>query len=275
LDDREPLSPPPVEPPSGPMKPFLSIVIPVYNGGPLLLPNIGTVLKYMDSKPFPCELVIVEDGSTDNTLKELATVKDERVRLLPNERNMGKGFSVKRGMLSANGEYIVFTDADLAYPIEQVDNLLKGLEEGNDIVIGSRVHRDSKFVLHCEDLRYIFRRHILSRAFNLFLRLTLISGILDTQSGFKGFRKSAAEYVFSRQRASDFSFDLEILYLAQKSNMRIKEIPVTMEYQGGPSAVSMFRDSFSMVARVFKILIAGCTGSYVSSAGKPAKKEGR
>jgi len=262
-----------LSPLQSPMKPFLSIVVPVYNGGPLLPTNIGAVLTYMDSKPFASELVIVEDGSTDDTLKDLRAIKDKRVRLLPNERNMGKGFSVKRGMLSAEGEYIVFTDADLAYPIEQVDRLLEGLEEGNDIVIGSRVHRDSKFVLHCKDLRYIFRRHLLSRAFNLFLRLTLITGILDSQSGFKGFRRNAAEYVFSRQRASDFSFDLEILYLAQRARMRIKEIPVTMEYHGGPSAVSMFRDSFGMVSRVTRVLLTSLTGGYVAGAGSPAKKD--
>lgn len=250
------------------MKPSLSIVIPIYNAGPELKGNIAKVLGYLDANPLASELILVNDGSTDNTASDLRSIADPRARVLDNPRNMGKGYSVRRGMLSARGERLVFCDADMAYPIEQVDNLLKGLDEGCDIVIGSRVHRESRFILHCEDLRYIYRRHLLSRAFNLFLKVTLIAGINDSQSGFKGFTRQAAEYVFSRQRASDFSFDVEILYLARKAGMRIKEIPVTLEYHGGPSAVSMFRDSFSMVARVARVLLTQLTGGYVAGAGR-------
>lgn len=247
---------------AAPMKPFLSIIIPIYNAGPDLKKNLEKVLRYIDRKDFPIEVILVNDGSSDNTPADLRSIRDPRVRLIDNPKNMGKGYSVKRGMLEGQGEYLVFFDADIAYPVEQVDLLVNGLKEGYDIAIGSRVHKDSRFILHCEDLRYIFRRHLLSRAFNLFLRLTLIKDLRDTQSGFKGFKKKAAEYVFSRQRSNDFSFDIEILFLAQKAGLKVKEVPVMMEYQGGPSAVSMFRDSFAMFTKVSKVWYWYLTGAY-------------
>lgn len=244
------------------MKPFLSIIIPIYNAGPGIKKNLGKVLGYVNGKDFPVEIILVNDGSSDNTPNDLRSIQDKRVRVIDNERNMGKGYSVKRGMLAAEGEYLVFFDADIAYPVEQVDMLIGGLRQGYDIVTGSRVHKDSRFILHCEDLRYIFRRHLLSRAFNLFLRATLIKGIRDTQCGFKGFTQKAAQYVFSRQRSNDFSFDIEILFLAQKAGLKVKEFPVTMEYHGGPSAVSMFRDSFAMFLMVGKVWYGYLTGRY-------------
>jgi dolichyl-phosphate beta-glucosyltransferase len=255
------------------MKPHLSIIIPVYNGGPMIRENALKVLKYADGfdreggkggegGDWPVELILVNDGSTDDTGRELGAIDDDRVKILRNDRNRGKGYSVKRGMLEATGAYRVFFDADLAYPVEQTDNLLKFLKEGYDVVIGSRVHEESRFILHCSDLRYIFRRHLLSRAFNFFLRLFLLRDIYDTQSGFKGFTGEAAEYVFSRQMSSDFSFDIEALFIAQRAGLKIKEVPVTMEYHGGPSAVKMVGDSSSMFLRVARIRLKNLIGGY-------------
>ena len=244
------------------MKPNISIIIPVYNGAPVIRENALKVLEYAGGIGVPVELVIVNDGSTDSTGAEVLSIKDPRVRLIENERNRGKGFSVKRGMMEATGEYRVFFDADLAYPVEQTEKLLAGLREGYDVVIGSRVHEGSRFILHCSDLRYIFRRHLLSRAFNSFLRLFLLKDIHDTQSGFKGFTEEAAEYIFPRQESSDFSFDIEVLFIAQKAGFRIKEVPVTMEYHGGPSAVRMVGDSTSMFLRAARIWLKNLTGGY-------------
>ncbi len=244
------------------MTPYLSIVIPVYNGGAEIAANAARVLAYLDRKNFSSEVILVNDGSSDDTGKALSSIKDARVRVITNEKNMGKGYSVKRGMLSAKGEFVVFCDADLAYPIEQVDGLLDRLEAGSDIAIGSRVHKESIFILHCRDLRYIFIRHLLSRTFNLLIRLILVNGITDTQIGFKGFTSKAAQTLFSRQTARDFSFDIEILYLARKAGFKIKEIPVTLVYSSGASAVSMLRDPFSMPMRALKVLYRYYTGGY-------------
>ncbi|MEK6759036.1 MAG: dolichyl-phosphate beta-glucosyltransferase [Deltaproteobacteria bacterium] len=244
------------------MTPYLSIVIPVYNGGAEISANAARVLAYLDKKNFSSEVILVNDGSSDDTGKALASIQDARVRVITNEKNIGKGYSVKRGMLSAKGEFVVFCDADLAYPIEQVDGLLDRLEAGSDIAIGSRVHKESIFILHCRDLRYIFIRHLLSRTFNLLIRLILVKGITDTQIGFKGFTRNAAQTLFSRQTARDFSFDIEILYLARKAGLQIKEIPVTLVYSSGASAVSMLRDPFSMPLRALKVLYRYYSGGY-------------
>lgn len=244
------------------MTPYLSIVIPVYNGGADISANAARVLAYLDKKDFTSEVIFVNDGSSDDTGKALSSIQDARVRVITNEKNMGKGYSVKRGMLSAKGKFVVFCDADLAYPIEQVDGLLNRLEAGSDIAIGSRVHKESIFILHCRDLRYIFIRHLLSRTFNLLIRLILVKGISDTQIGFKGFTNKAAQTLFSRQTARDFSFDIEILYLARKAGLQIKEIPVTLVYSSGASAVSMLRDPFSMPMRALKVLYRYYSGGY-------------
>ncbi len=244
------------------MTPYLSIVIPVYNAGPDIAANTARVLAYLDKKTFDSEVILVNDGSSDDTGKALSSIQDARVRVITNEKNMGKGYSVKRGMLAAKGAYLVFCDADLAYPIEQVDGLLNRLEAGSDIAIGSRVHKESIFILHCRDLRYIFIRHLLSRAFNLFIRFFLVKGITDTQIGFKGFSSRAAQELFSRQTARDFSFDIEILYLARKAGFQIIEIPVTLVYSSGASAVSMLRDPFSMPIMALKVLYRYYSGGY-------------
>lgn len=251
------------------MTPYLSIVIPAYNAGADIAANAARVLAYLDRKAFASEVILVNDGSSDDTGKALSSIRDARVRVITNEKNMGKGYSVKRGMLAAKGAFVVFCDADLAYPIEQVDGLLNRLEAGSDIVIGSRVHKESIFILHCRDLRYIFIRHLLSRTFNLFIRLLLVKGITDTQIGFKGFSRRAAEELFSRQTARDFSFDIEILYLARKAGFQIDEMPVTLVYSSGASAVSMLRDPFSMPMRALKVLYRYHSGGYGLTRREP------
>ncbi len=243
------------------MNPYLSIIIPIYNGGPDIRGNILKVLEYVDGKDFATEVLLVNDGSTDNTAEELKRVKDARVKVVDNGRNRGKGYSVKNGMLKAAGKYRIFFDADLAYPVEQVDNLLGLLEGGADIAIGSRVHSESRFIVHCFDLKYVVRRYIMSRVFNFFLRRTLLKDTKDSQSGFKGFTARAAECVFTRQRSEDFSFDIEILFIAQKKGFKVREIPVTQEFHGG-STVSFFRDSTSMLLTIGKVWYNYFAGRY-------------
>jgi len=244
------------------MNPYLSIIIPIYNPGPEIDDNIRAVLGYLDSKDFATEVILVNDGSTDGTAERLAGVADERVVVVDNVRNRGKGYSVRAGMLKATGRYRIFFDADLAYPVEQVDNLLKLLEDGADISIGSRVHSESRFIVHCFDLKYVVRRYIMSRVFNFFLRRTLLRDIKDSQSGFKGFTAEAAVAVFSRQTSEGFSFDLEILFIAQKKGLTVAEVPVTQVFHGGPSSVSFLRDSTSMLATIGKVWYNYLTGRY-------------
>jgi dolichyl-phosphate beta-glucosyltransferase len=234
---------------------YLSFIIPVYNGESRIAENVKKTIEYLKDQNYTFEVILIDDGSLDNTDLEIKKLEENipHVRPLFNERNRGKGFSIRKGILASQGNYILYTDADIAYPLFQVKNLLRGLEDGYDIVVGSRAYEESRFILSPRDFRYIYQRHLIGRIFNLFVRSILIEKIRDTQSGFKGFKRQAAKDLFSKQQHNDFSFDVEVLFLAQKSGYRIKEIPVVVEYSGEPSSVMLLRDSLRMFWAVWQI----------------------
>ena len=133
------------------------------------------------------------------------------VRVLRNEQNRGKGFSVARGMLSATGALRVFTDADLAYPAEDIESIVDALEKGNDIALACRVLPESRYVMSPTFFPYLFTRHVMSRAYNAFVRRLLVRSVLDSQAGLKGFTRQAAELIFPRLTIPGFGFDVECL----------------------------------------------------------------
>lgn len=243
---------------------YLSIVIPVYNHGSQITENVKKIVDYLEDQDYSFEVILVDDGSLDNTALELVKLAESLcgVRFLFNERNRGKGFSIRKGILASRGNYILYTDADAAYPIFQLKTMLSWLNVGYDVVIGSRACKESQFVLSPQDFRYIFQRHLIGRVFNFFVRTVLIEKIRDTQSGFKCFTRKAAFDLFSRQVHNDFSFDVEVLFLAQKLGYGIKEIPVIVEYSGGPSSVALLKDSFRMFWEVWRIKLDYLRGRY-------------
>ena len=233
------------------MTPFLSVVVPVYNEEKMVLETIRRVEAFMTLKQWAWELLIVNDGSTDNTAavveNYLKSHAGTPVRFLSYGENKKKGFAARQGVLASKGEYVLLTDADLSAPIKEVERLMRALKEGNDVAVGSRaIHAEG-----CE-VQQTLKRRIAGRVFNFFVQTLVVRGIRDTQCGFKCFKKEAAHLLFSKQKLDGFCFDVEVLYLAKKNGLKIKEVPV-MWRQGANSKVRLFRDSILMLKDLFHI----------------------
>lgn len=227
----------------------LSLVIPAYNEEERLRASLPAVLEYLSSQPYAWEIIVVDDGSRDATSAVVAQLAAGRanVRVLRNEPNRGKGYSIRRGMLEARGEYRLFSDADFSTPIEEVEKFWKAVGEGYDVVIGSRGLRESELVV-----RQNIIRETMGRIFNFIVRMLLIPGIHDTQCGFKMFSARAAEAVFPQQTLDGFSFDVEILYLALREGFKVREVPI--RWINSPATkVSPLRDATNMFFDVLRI----------------------
>ncbi|MDR4508800.1 MAG: glycosyltransferase family 2 protein [Candidatus Brocadiaceae bacterium] len=237
---------------------YLSLIIPAYNEEKRVLPTLEKICEYLDKQQFSYEIIIIDDGSTDNTLQVIHDYMrlKEHIVVFPNRRNMGKGYSVRRGMLSAEGRYIFFTDADLSTPIEEIDKCLLYLINGYDVVIGSRSKKGADIII-----RQPWYREKMGKIFNGMVNLLLFKGIIDTQCGFKGFKKDVAKKVFNRCRIHGFSFDVEALYLAQKHHYKIKEVPIRWE-NSALSTVSPIKHSLQMFKDLVNIRIKDYQGHY-------------
>ena len=169
------------------------------------------------------DLVIVDDGSSDGTAELVRQAVGERMRLtiLTNEPNRGKGYSVRRGMLAAEGRCVLFSDADLSTPIEDAEALLAAIEGGADIAIGSRGLADSDVQLHQP-----WWREYAGKLFGVLVRWLGTSGVRDSQCGFKCFRREAAQAVFPLQTLEGWAFDVEVIIIARRLGLRIAEVPV-------------------------------------------------
>jgi dolichyl-phosphate beta-glucosyltransferase len=232
------------------MVPALSVVIPAYNEEARLGGTLQATLAYLDAHAPSFELIVVDDGSTDKTAKIVEAVQATRpeVKLLSYGGNRGKGYAVRFGMLRASGQRILFCDADLATPIEEIEKLNAALDEGYDIAIGSRDVKGSQLIKHQS-----FLREHGGKAFNQLVQRLTVPGIHDTQCGFKLFTRSAAQSVFSRCQIDHFAFDVELLYIARRLfGLRIAEVPIRWAHQEG-SKVRFWRDGFRMVSAVVRI----------------------
>ena len=241
---------------SDPLAPFLSIVIPAYNEEMRIAQTLDTVVKYLQGQDYSWEVVVADDGSQDGTasLVEAAAKANPGVRLVRLSHG-GKGSAVRSGMLEACGKYRFLADADLSMPIEQLERFLPSRLTDFDIAIGSREAPDAR------RFHEPFRRHLMGRAFNLMVRLLAVKGLTDTQCGFKCFESHAAETLFTVQRAQGFGFDVEILFLAQRLGMRIKEVPIDWYYHEG-SKVKPVRDSFLMLKDLLSVRWNFTKGKY-------------
>ena len=243
---------------------YLSLVIPVHNGGARLQATLQAVADWLCRASVLSELVLVDDGSEARTAEVLRDFASGTagVTLLVNERNRGKGYAVARGMAAATGCFRVCTDADLAYPIEEVERILVTLETGVDIAIACRVLPDSRYVISPSFFPYLYTRHVMSRTFNWAVRHTLLPGLLDTQAGLKGFSARAAEKVFRNLTVTGFGFDVELLYVARRLGLSIQQTPVRFRYDSEPSTLHFTRDAFRMLGDLARIRWNGFRGRY-------------
>jgi dolichyl-phosphate beta-glucosyltransferase len=242
--------------------PLISIVIPAYNENARLGPTLDRILYFVHQEAWPAEIIVVDDGSSDQTAELVQTYaeRNPNVRLLSNPGNRGKGYSVRNGILQANGEFILFTDADLSSPIEEASKLFQALEGGADIAIGSRWARSE-----LQTQRQSVTRQILGRLFNGFLRFFLGLKFNDTQCGFKALRQYSAKAIFPLQKIEGWGFDPEILFLAQKTGFTIAEVPVLWAHDDR-TRIHPLADGARMIADMIRIRWYDLTGKYSSNA---------
>jgi len=241
--------------------PALTVVIPAYHEGDRLRETVRRVGEVCASVAGAHEIIVVLDGAEEAT--RASVQPDARagreVRVLVNERNRGKGFSIRRGVLDARGACVVFTDADLSIPIESLGAFMAALDGGADIAIATRLAADAK-----EHGTRARGRRFMSRAFNTLVQGTMLPGITDSQCGFKAFRRDVARQLFQAQRIDRFAFDVEVLWLARAWGYRVVEVPVTCVYYTH-SSVRRVLDSVSMIRDLARIRWAAARGRYPAS----------
>lgn len=240
-------------------EPYLSIVIPAYNEEIRIVPTIGAIASHVSGLGFPWDLYIADDGSKDTTVPLVEELGLANVHVLKAAKNGGKGSAVKRGMLAANGQYILFADADNSTPIEEVQKLLHKLDsEGYDVAIGSRAASGAQ-----EAHRSLLRR-TMSGGLRWIVRNIFRIGVRDTQCGFKMYSRVAAHRLHTAQTILGFSFDLEILYLASKLGYKIAEVPVSWIDAPG-SKVDTRKEAQRFLRDLLKIKFNDLKGVYANA----------
>jgi len=223
-----------------------SIIVPVFNEEKRVGPTLAVIEAHMRKRGASCEILVVDDGSTDGTAA-LVNREFPEVRLLRNPGNQGKGYSVRAGMRAAAGRLVLFTDADLSTPIEEMDRFEKELEGGADVVIASRALPDSVL-----EVRQVWWREMSGRIFNKIVRL--LSGLpyADTQCGFKAYTRQAARRIAGLQRLDGWAFDVEQLHLARLLGLKVREVPV--RWLNSPDTrVRFLRDASRMFKDILRI----------------------
>jgi dolichyl-phosphate beta-glucosyltransferase len=246
--------------------PDLSIVIPAYNEAARLPATLQRLAEYLPTLGLQTEVLIVDDGSGDRTAAVAGSfaAKITGLRVLSNGTNRGKGYSVRHGMLEAAGDLVLFTDADLSAPIEESDKLISALKNGYDVAIGSRAMNRSLISTH----ESVFREFA-GIIFNKIVRVVLWLPFVDTQCGFKAFRRERCRIIFELQRIEGFGFDPELLYLARQYGLRAIEIPVRWGHSTD-TKVSMLRDSLKMFIDIFAIRWNALNGKYARARATSA-----
>lgn len=238
--------------------PTYSVVLPAYNECERIAGTLDKILAYATLRGWTAEVIVVNDGSTDDTAKIVSDYarRNHGLHLLENPGNRGKGYSVRNGMLHARGEILLFSDADLSSPIEESEKLFAAIANGADIAIGSR-WLDPRLQIRRQPLY----RRIFGRIFNLALRSILGLRFKDTQCGFKAFSRRSARALFPLQRIERWGFDPELLYLARRFDLKVREVPVVWAHREG-TRISPLRDGIRMFGEMLKIRWYALGGNY-------------
>jgi glycosyltransferase involved in cell wall biosynthesis len=238
--------------------PQLSIIIPAYNESARIQAALGRVLACIEAQDWDAEVLVIDDGSTDNTAEIVQRWMERapRLHLIKNSGNRGKGYSVRNGLLQAAGDVVVFTDADLSAPMEEAALLLEALENGADVAIGSRWMIPELQTIHQPAYRQFF-----GRCFNAITRNVMGLPFKDTQCGFKAFKREAAQIVFRLQRIERWGFDPEILFIARKLKYTIVEVPVTWGHDER-TRMSYLKDGIKMLEEMAVIRYNSLAGRY-------------
>ncbi len=236
----------------------LSVVIPVYNEGHCIQRNLEKIVRYLSSKFSRFEVIVVDDGSTDDTQNKLAEVarQEGRIRVISVSHNHGKGFAVKQGIMAAKGDMLVFMDADLSTPIEEIEKAVGELLRGYPIVVASRQHPDSIVSVHQSRFR-----ERMGKCFNFLVRTLFRFPFRDTQCGFKCFSRKAGKEIFSISRVDRYAFDVEVFLIARGLGYEVKEIPV--RWADSPmSKVSVIGNSLPVIRDLLAIYLNQFKGLY-------------
>jgi len=228
--------------------PKLSVLIPAFNEEARIGKTLDQLNDYFAAVDYPVEVVVIDDGSIDRTANIVReyNARSFPLRLVQNDQNMGKGYTVAHGMREAVGDFRLFFDADGSTPIDQVEKFWPHFEDGADVCIGSRALPESDVQVHQP-----WYRETMGKIFNLFVRLLALRGFNDTQCGFKAFTAAAAMKIFPRQTLNGFGFDVELLYIANKHGLKTVEVPVVW-INSPASRVHPVRDASRMF---FELLI--------------------
>ncbi len=240
------------------MRDQISVIIPCFNEGQTIYKNIEKISSYLKSQFKIFEIIAVNDGSTDNTAEELKKAQQAfAIEIINNETNAGKGKVVRDGIAKSRYDLIMFLDADLAIPIEELEKFNQSIEQGCDIAIASRFVPGLKV-----KTPVLWYRKIMERVFRLLRKIILNSWkIEDTQCGFKVFKRDAAQKIFSKATINRFAFDAEIIFIAKKLGYRIKELPITLQ-NPETTHVRLFFDPINMLSALLKIRYNDFTGIY-------------
>lgn len=236
----------------------ISVVVPCFNEGKTIYKNIKKIQDYLGSRFSEFEIIAVNDGSLDNTLAELERgQKEGPIRIINNPSNAGKGKAVKDGVTASQKEIVMFLDADLGIPIEQLDSFLEKIDQGADMAIASRFVPGMKVLVPV-----LWYRRMMEKIFRI-LRMIIINNysIQDTQCGFKVFRREVAQNVFPRLTVNRFAFDAEVIYIALQKGYKITEVPVILE-NPAQSSVRLIFDPLNMISDLLRMRWNAFRGRY-------------
>ncbi|MBI4707231.1 MAG: glycosyltransferase [Candidatus Omnitrophica bacterium] len=248
-------------------KPLISYILPTYQAASFIRNTMNRFSEYCSDSGLSSEIIIVNDGSTDSTDKIIKNYlqenKNRSIKYINHTKNSGKGSAIKTGIQAAEGQYIVFTDCDLQYSFKNIRDVVNNLLNNNfNVVIASRMHKESIYTIRSSNLSWIYIRHTSGRIYNYLINVFTNLYIEDTQAGLKGFDAETAKLIFDKMTIKGFGFDVDVLVCAKVNNKKITSIPVEFNYEHEMSTINFIRQTFVMTFDLLRIFFKRVTGHY-------------